>query len=74
MARLTAKQRRKLPKSAFALKSARKYPIPDKAHGKNALSRAAQNESKATQKTIRARVIAKFPSLKKTRKGRRKKG
>ena len=74
MARLTAKQRRKLPKSSFALKSARKYPVDTKARARNALSRAAQNESKATQKTIRARVTKRWPSLKKTRKGRRKKG
>lgn len=71
MAKLSSKQRKKLPKSAYALPGKRKYPIPDKAHAKNALSRAAQNESKATQKKIRAKVTKKFPSLKKT--GRNKK-
>ena len=74
MARLTAKQRRKLPKSSFALPGSRRYPVDTKARARNALARAAQNESKATQKTIRARVTKRWPSLKKARKGRRKKG
>lgn len=68
MAKLTGKRRKKLPKKSFALPGKRKYPIPDKAHAKNALSRAAQNESKATQKKIRAKVTKRFPSLKKTGK------
>jgi len=34
--------RKKLPDSAFALPSKRKYPIHDKAHVRNALARAAQ--------------------------------
>lgn len=71
MAKLTSKQRRKLPKSAFALPGSRRYPIDTKARARNALARAAQNESKSTRKTIRAKVTKKFPSLKKT--GRKKK-
>lgn len=73
MAKLTSKQRKKLPKSKFALPGARRYPIDTKARARNALARAAQNESKSTQKTIRARVTKRYPSLKKTGGGRRKK-
>jgi outer membrane protein TolC len=72
MAKLRAKQRKKLPKSSFALPGKRKYPIPDKAHARNALARAAQNESKATQKKIRAKVAKRFPSLKKTSRRKKK--
>jgi hypothetical protein len=70
---MTGKQRKKLPKSSFALPGKRKYPIPDKSHARNALARAAQNESKSNQKKIRAKVTKKFPSLKKTGGARRKK-
>ena len=72
MAKLTGKQRKKLPKSSYALPGKRKYPIPDKAHAKNALARASQNESKATQKKIRAKVTKRFPSLKKTSRKKKK--
>jgi len=68
MAKLTAKRRNKLPKSKFALPGKRKYPLDTKARARNALARASQNESKATQKTIRARVTKLWPSLKKTKR------
>lgn len=68
MAKLTGRQRRKLPKSKFALPGTRRYPIDSKARARNALARAAQNEPKATQKTIRARVTKLWPSLKKTKR------
>lgn len=68
MAKLTRKQRRKLPKSKFALPGRRAYPLDTKARARNALARAAQNESKATQKTIRARVTKLWPSLKKNKR------
>lgn len=68
MAKLTGRQRRKLPKSKFALPGTRRYPIDSKARAINALARAAQNEPKATQKTSRARVTKLWPSLKKTKR------
>jgi len=46
MSKLTSKQRRKLPKSEFAIPSERKYPINDKAHAANAKARASQMENK----------------------------
>lgn len=72
MAKLSAKQRKKLPKTSFALPGKRRYPIDTKARARNALARAAQNESKGTQKTIRAKVTKRYPSLKKTSGGRKK--
>src|SRR5580692_2755611 len=35
---LSTKQRKKLSKGEFALLGTRKYPIPDKAHARNALA------------------------------------
>ena len=42
----STKERKKLSKSSFALPGKRKYPIPDKAHARNALARVAQFGSK----------------------------
>lgn len=42
MAKLTSKQRNKLPKSDFGLPSERKYPMPDKSHAAVAKGRAQQ--------------------------------
>ena len=39
----STKNRKKLSKKSFALPGKRKYPIPDKAHARNALARVAQN-------------------------------
>ena len=66
------KNRKKLSKKSFALPGKRKYPIPDKAHARNALARVAQHGTKAEQKKVRAAVKKKFPSIgKKTRKGKK---
>ena len=60
---LTMKQRKKLSKKEFALPGKRKYPIPDKAHARNALARVAQNGTPAEQKKVRAAVKKRFPSI-----------
>jgi hypothetical protein len=57
--------RKKLKKSSFALPDEEKYPIPDIEHARNALARVAQNGTKEEQKTVRAAVEKKYPSLKK---------
>ena len=66
---LSTKDRKKLSKKSFALPGKRKYPIPDKAHARNALARVAQNGTPAEQKKVKAAVRKRFPSLgkKKTR-------
>lgn len=42
MAKLTSKQRNKIPSSEFGLPAERKYPMPDKSHAANAKARATQ--------------------------------
>jgi hypothetical protein len=60
---LTTKDRKKLTKKSFALPGKRKYPIPDKAHARNALARVAQNGTPAEKKKVRAAVKKRFPSI-----------
>lgn len=62
MAPLTTAQRNALPDSTFAGPD-RSYPIPDKSHAANALSRASQNASPALKAKISAKVHAKFPNM-----------
>jgi len=57
MANLTEKKRDDLKDSTFGLPEERKYPMPDKAHARNAKARASQqvhkgNLSKAEQAKI----------------------
>lgn len=73
MAKLTAKQRKNLPKSSFAIKSKRAYPIDTKARARNALARVSQFGTKAQKKQVRAAVTKRYPSLKKSGGGRKKK-
>ena len=42
MAKLTTKARKALPKASFGEPGKRAYPMPDKAHARNALARASQ--------------------------------
>jgi hypothetical protein len=81
MADLSAQQRQKLPRKDFALPGrgegkkgagAGSYPIPDKAHGRAALSRVAQHGTAAEKATVRRAVERKFPSIDKGEKGKRK--
>lgn len=46
MAKLTTARRNRLPKSAFALPSSRRYPIDTKARAANAKARATQEVKK----------------------------
>lgn len=73
MARLTAKQRKALPKSSFAIKSRAgtpqgkakggSYPIPDKSHARNALARVSQFGTPAEKAKVRSAVRAKYPGM-----------
>jgi hypothetical protein len=65
---LTTKDREKLSKKSFALPGQRKYPIPDKAHARNALARVAQHGTSAEQKKVKAAVKRRFPSIGKKKK------
>ncbi len=65
----SVKNRKKLSKKSFALPGKRKYPIPDKAHARNALARVEQHGPSAEQKKVKAAVRKRFPSIgKKTSK------
>jgi uncharacterized protein DUF6582 len=65
---LSTKDRKKLSKKSFALPGKRKYPIPDKSHARNALSRVAQNGSPEEEKKVRSAVFKRFPGLRKKKK------
>jgi hypothetical protein len=64
----STKERKKLGEKSFALPRKRKYPIPDKAHARNALGRVAQNGTPAEQKKVKAAVKKRFPSIGKKNK------
>jgi len=68
MARLSYQDRKSMPKNSFALPAKREggkggYPIPDKSHARNALSRVSQFGSPSEKATVRAKVHAKFPGI-----------
>lgn len=46
MGKLTAAQRKKIPKSEYGMPGEKKYPMPDKSHAANAKARASQMEKK----------------------------
>ena len=69
----STKERKKLSKTSFALPGKRKYPIPDKAHARNALARVAQFGSKDEKRKVRAAVKKRFPSIGKKKKGKKSK-
>jgi len=60
---LTARQRRRLPDSSFAIPEDRAYPIHDKAHARNALARVAQHGTSAEKKRVQAAVRRRYPNI-----------
>ena len=60
VAKLTTAARKKLPKSDFVEKGARKYPIPDAAHARDALARSS---GKPEHASVVAAVKGKFPKI-----------
>jgi hypothetical protein len=62
MAKLSSRRRKSLPKSSFAMPGKRKYPIHDRKHAANALSRAA-NKSPAVRAKVKAAVCRRYPSM-----------
>lgn len=62
MAKLTTAARKKLPASDFAGGKGH-YPIEDKAHARNALSRVSQFGSPSLKAKVRAKVHAKYPDI-----------
>ena len=62
MAKLNAATRNKLPGKDFAGPD-RSYPIEDKSHARNALSRVSQFGSSGEKAKVRAKVHKKFPGI-----------
>ena len=64
MAKLSAAQRKRIPKSNFAVSSkapgSGSYPIENISHARNALARSAGKPEAAA---VRRKVYAKYPSL-----------
>jgi hypothetical protein len=63
MAKLTSKQRKRLPTAQFALPKERKYPIQDKTHAVAALGRSKQHATPAQQRAIKAKVCSRYRDL-----------
>lgn len=63
MSTLTTKERKRLPDKDFALPG-RLYPIENAAHARDALARAAQNDSPKEQAEIRRRVHRLYSHIK----------
>lgn len=81
MAVLKTAQRKKLPAKSFALpgkgegphgKGAGSYPIPDKAHARNALARVAQHGTPAEKAKVKAAVHRKYPDIGKDTQAKKK--
>ncbi len=62
MAKLTAKGRKRIKGSNFALPG-RRYPIHDAAHARNALSRVSQNGTDKEKARVRAAVKRRYPGI-----------
>jgi hypothetical protein len=63
MAKLTSGKRKSLPAKAFAEPDKKKYPIEDKAHARNDLSRVAQSGTPAEKAKVKRAVKKKYPSI-----------
>lgn len=62
--KLTAARRKALPNSDFAM-AGRKYPVNNKSHAIDALSRVSANGSPAMKAKVKVAVRKKFPGIKK---------
>lgn len=68
MGKLNYQERKRMPSSEFADPGSRRggkggYPIEDKGHARNALSRVAQFGSPEQKARVRAEVHEKYPSI-----------
>ena len=63
MATLSTRKRNSLSKTQFGLPEERKYPMPDKAHARNAKARAAQQEENRIVSSVPRNFAIFFSSL-----------
>jgi hypothetical protein len=59
-AKLTSEARKHLPKGDFVFPGAKRYPIEDESHARNALARSS---GKSDEARVRAAVHAKYPNI-----------
>jgi hypothetical protein len=64
VARLSYRERQSLPSRLFVFPKERRYPIPDKAHARNALARVSQHGTPAERAKVRRAVKRRFPDIK----------
>jgi hypothetical protein len=62
VATLTTKKRKSLSSKSFVFPKSRKFPIEDKAHARDALSRAA-HKGGSVQAKVKAAVHKKYPGI-----------
>jgi len=65
---LSTEERKELPKGELANpkkegEESGSYPIPDKAHARNALARVSQHGSPAMKAKVRAKVHKEYPDI-----------
>lgn len=65
MAKLTPKGRKELPKKDFAIPKTKSYPVENKSHAKDALSRVSEFGSPAQKAEVREKVAKKYPGMEK---------
>ena len=70
--RNTKSGRKAMSSKQFALPRQKKYRIDDLAHARNALARVSAHGSPAQKKAVRKAVVRKYPSLKRSGRGRKK--
>lgn len=61
--KLSYQARQKLPSKDFVFPGKRKYPIEDKPHARNALSRVSTFGSPSEKKAVRSAVHSKYPEI-----------
>lgn len=62
--KLSYESRKELPKKDFVFKKSRSYPIEDRSHARNALSRVSQFGSPSEKAKVRREVHEKYPGIK----------
>ncbi len=67
MARLSYQQRKSLPRSEYAIPERApgpgSYPIPDRAHARNALARVSAYGTPQEKRRVRMAVARRFPEV-----------
>lgn len=63
MGELSTEERNRLPRTSFAIPERRAYPIHDRSHARNALSRVAAYGTASEKIRVRRAVHRRYPDL-----------